>query len=127
MGRQHGYSALMPAARTTLPRFSVSSTINCPNSVGELVNGRAPSSASRTFIFGSTRPAFISMLSLSTISAGVFLGATIPNHEAASKRRRNSPIVGTSGSTGKRVAVVTASARSFLALTYSTDANGLPK
>jgi hypothetical protein len=48
-----------------------------------LVDGRAPSSASRTFIFGSTRPAFISMLSLSTISAGVFLGATIPNHEAA--------------------------------------------
>ena len=36
-----------------------------------------PRSASRALILGSARPALISLLSFSTISAGVFLGAPI--------------------------------------------------
>ena len=37
-----------------------------------------PRSASRAFILGSARAALISLLSLSMISAGVFLGAPTP-------------------------------------------------
>jgi hypothetical protein len=43
-----------------------------------------PKSASRAFILGSARPALISLLSLSTISAGVFLGAPTPHQLLAS-------------------------------------------
>ena len=41
-------------------------------------------SAIFAFSFGSARPALISLLSLSTISAGVFLGAPMPNQELTS-------------------------------------------
>src|SRR5438105_1356032 len=68
------HSALMLAARASLPHFSVSSLMNLPNSAGELGSAVPPSSASRVFIPGSTRPALISLLSLLTISADVFLG-----------------------------------------------------
>ena len=52
------------------------------------VGGRAarapspPRSASRAFILGSARAALISLLSLSTISAGVFFGAPTPIPDA---------------------------------------------
>jgi hypothetical protein len=41
-------------------------------------------SASRAFVLGSARIALISLLSFSTISAGVFFGAPTPNHVVAS-------------------------------------------
>jgi len=41
------YSALMPAARITLPHFSVSSAINFENSTGVIGMGSPPSSARR--------------------------------------------------------------------------------
>ena len=41
-----------------------------------------PRSASRALILGSARAALISLLSLSMISAGVFLGAPTPNQHA---------------------------------------------
>jgi hypothetical protein len=47
-------------------------------------NRRAARSASRALILGSARAALISLLSLSTISAGVFLGVQRPNHPLAS-------------------------------------------
>src|SRR5262249_36410648 len=71
-------SALTPANFTTLPHFSVSSASNLPKSAGEPGSAVAPNSASRTFILGSARPALISLLSLSTILAGVFFGAPMP-------------------------------------------------
>ena len=53
------------------------------------IGGRAastvpPRSASRALILGSARTALISLLSLSTISAGVFLGAPTPYQVLAS-------------------------------------------
>src|SRR5712691_12832068 len=75
---------LMLPARITLPHFSVSSAMCFPKSVGEPENGVPPRSASRALILGSARAAFISLLSLSTISAGVLLGAPMPDHPLTS-------------------------------------------
>src|SRR6266852_5019249 len=74
------YSGLMPAARTTLPHFSVSSEISLPNSAGDPPSGSPPMAANRAFIPASAIAALISLLSLSTISTGVFLGAPMPYH-----------------------------------------------
>src|SRR5215831_12893302 len=49
-----------------------------PKSAGEPGSAVAPHSASRAFILGSARAALISVLSLSTISAGVVRGAPMP-------------------------------------------------
>ena len=72
------HSGLMPADLTTLPHFSVSSAMSLPKSAGEPASAVPPRSASRALILGSARPALISLLSLSMISAGVFLGAPTP-------------------------------------------------
>src|SRR5262245_63221728 len=72
------HSALMLADRITLPHFSVSEARSFPKLAGVIVMGTLPRSASRAFIPGSVRAALISLLSLSTISVGVFLGAPRP-------------------------------------------------
>src|SRR5262245_4309859 len=72
-------SALAPVNLTTLPHFSVSSAISLPNSAGEPGSTVPPRSARRAFILGSSSAALTSLLSLSTISAGVAFGAPIPN------------------------------------------------
>src|SRR5262245_5974390 len=122
----HPYSALMLAARTTLPHFSVSSAMNFPKSAGEPANTAHPRSVRRFFMLGSARAALISWLSFSTICVGVDLGTTIPYQPLASKPGRNSPTVGTSGRASWRVALVTASARSLPALMYPSDASMTP-
>src|SRR5262249_27548824 len=78
------HSALMLAARMTLPHFSVSSAMSLPNSAGVIGVGSTPTSASRAFSFLSARPALTSLLSLSTMSPGVLLGAPTPYHPVAS-------------------------------------------
>src|SRR5215472_15546578 len=105
-----GHSALMLAAWITLRDFSVSSAINFPKSVGVIGIGEPPRSASRALILGSAR-ALILLLSLSTISVGVFLGAPTPYQEVASYPGTNSAKVGMCGSASARITVVTASAR----------------
>jgi|SRR6516162_1772127 len=93
-GDNQAYSGLMLAARITLPHFSVSSAMNWPKSAGDSAKGVPPRSASRAFTLGSARPALISLLSLLTISAGVFLGRQAlargarlgPRHELAHGR-----------------------------------------
>src|SRR5262245_54536028 len=80
----HAHSGLIPANLITLPHFSVSSAMNLPKSAEELANTVAPRSAIRAFIRGSARPALISLLSLSMISAGVFLGMPTPYQLLAS-------------------------------------------
>src|SRR6266568_6269423 len=72
-------SSLAPDNFTTLPHFSVSSTLSLQKSLGVPVSGIPPRSASRAFILGSATPALISLLSLSMISTGVSLGAPTPN------------------------------------------------
>ena len=123
--RQYGiseyYPGFMLAALIILAHFSVSSAMSLPNSAGVIGIGAPPSSASRALILGSASSALISPLSLSTISAGVFFGAPIPNHWLASYPGMNSATVGVSGSTDNRVAEVTACARSLSLLTYSID------
>src|SRR5258708_7337320 len=78
------HSALMLEARTTLPHFSVSSAISLPNSAGVIGMVTPPRSARRALNLGSVRPPLISLLSRSTISLGVFLGAPIPFQPLAS-------------------------------------------
>ena len=52
------YSALILAARITLPHFSVSSATSSPNSAGVIGMGSPPSSAKRACNFGSANIAF---------------------------------------------------------------------
>src|SRR5262245_20393281 len=78
------HSGFIPAALRTLPHFSVSSAMNFPKPAGESAHIVAPNSAYRALILGSARPALISLLSLSMMSAGVFLGTAIPNQPLAS-------------------------------------------
>jgi hypothetical protein len=51
--------------------------LNLPNSAGDPGVTLPPMSASRVLILGSASPALISLLSLLTISTGVFLGADV--------------------------------------------------
>src|SRR6516225_4094102 len=60
----------MPADLDHLAHFSISSAMSLPKSAGETTSGVPPKSASRALILGSARPALISPLSFSTISAG---------------------------------------------------------
>src|SRR5262245_45950485 len=76
--RYPSHSGLMPANLTTLPHFSVSSSMNFPNSAGELARTPPPRSARRILIVGSERPALISSLSFSTMSLGFARGAPKP-------------------------------------------------
>jgi hypothetical protein len=57
-----------------------------PESVGEPASTAPPTSASRTFNLGSARLALTSLLSLSMISAGVFLDTPRPSHALDSIR-----------------------------------------
>src|SRR5262245_44342144 len=74
----------MPANLITLAHFSVSSAMSLPKPAGETTSGVPPKSASRACSLGSARLALISLLSRSTISAGVAFGAPTPNQPVAS-------------------------------------------
>jgi hypothetical protein len=78
------YSGLMLAARITLPHFSISLAMNAPKSAGEPPKTAPPRSAIRALNLGLASAALISLLSLSTMSAGVPLGAPMPPHALAS-------------------------------------------
>src|SRR5262245_41835793 len=77
-------SALMLRARMTLPHFSVSSAMSLPKAAGAPGRTVPPRSATRDFILGSAWLAMITLLILSTISAGVFLGPPTPYQVVAS-------------------------------------------
>ena len=70
--------ALMPANLITLAHFSVSSAMSLPKSAGEPPSVETPTWTNRAFMAGSASAALISLLSLSTMSEGVPLGAPIP-------------------------------------------------
>src|SRR5262249_50748864 len=78
------HCGLMLAATITLPHFPISSAISFPNSAGDPGSATPPRPARRAFILGSSRAALTSLLSFSTISAGVAFGAQTPNHALAS-------------------------------------------
>jgi len=73
------YSSLMPANLMSLAHFTVSSAICLPKSAGEPGSTVPPRPASRPLSLGSARAALISLLSRSTISGRVFLGAPTPS------------------------------------------------
>src|SRR5262245_22681032 len=77
-------SALMLAARITLPHFSISPATNVLNLSGVFATAVAPKSANRALMSEFANPAFVSLLSLSTISIGVFLGTPTPFQPLAS-------------------------------------------
>src|SRR5262249_36309407 len=106
------HSGLAPENLTTLPHFSISSVMSVPKAAGEPGITVPPTSASRALSLESAKPALISMLRLSTILLGVFLGAATPYQALASLPGKKSPTAGRSGSGSQRLAVVTASARS---------------
>src|SRR5262245_58371150 len=90
-----GYqSAFAPENFMTFPHFSVSSAMRFPYSAGERASTVPLRSAKRAFILGSVRAALISLLSLSTISVGVSLGAPMPPQALVSKPGTNSPCDG---------------------------------
>src|SRR5262249_8002729 len=77
-------SGLMLAVWITFPHFSLSAAMNLPKSAADPGRSLPPCSARLAFIVGSASAALISLLSLSTISAGVALGAPTPNQMLAS-------------------------------------------
>src|SRR5262245_1987660 len=78
------YSALRLAARITLPHFSISPATKVLNLSGVFATAVAPKSAKRALMSEFANPAFVSLLSLSTISIGVFLGTPTPFQPLAS-------------------------------------------
>jgi hypothetical protein len=78
------YSALRPANLTTLPHLLVSSAMTFVKSAGVPGMPSPHRSASRALNLWSVKPALIALLSLSTISAGVFFGAAMPSKDVAS-------------------------------------------
>jgi len=110
------YFGLRAANFTTLAHFSVSSAISLPKSAGEPASTVPPVSASRARMAESAKAALIALLSASTISAGVPLGAPMRVAALTSKPGTKSPSVGRSGSACERVVPVTARTRSLLPL-----------
>ena len=78
-----GHSGLMPANLTTLPHLSVSSAMSFPNVAGDPPARHAQIRKSRLYL-GVCRIALVSLLSLSMISIGVFLGTLKPSQTLAS-------------------------------------------
>src|SRR5262245_13337696 len=95
--------------------------MNFAKSLGEPASATPPSSTNRAFMWGSDKAALISLLSLTTISGDVPLGAPIPVHDVSSKPGRKSATVGMFGKASRRVVEVTASGLSLSALTYAMD------
>src|SRR5262245_30234133 len=122
-GTSGDHSGLMPANLITFAHFSVSLAMRFLKAAGDSTRGVAPNPAMRAFILGSTRATLISLLSVSRMSTGVFLGAPMPNHTLTSKPGTDSPTVGMSGNSSKRFGLVTASARNLPLLTCSSDTN----
>src|SRR5215471_4378148 len=78
------YSSATPPALITLAHLSVSAATTLPKSSGVPGISMPPRSNRRALIFGSARPALISLLSLSMISPGVPLGTLMPKKALAS-------------------------------------------
>ena len=87
-------------------------------------NGIKPIVSIFCLISGSARMRFISSCSLSTISRGVFAGASSMCHDTASKPGAGAASAsgGTSGNSGSRVVDDTARARSLPSLISGIDA-----
>src|SRR5262249_27393584 len=77
-------SALMWAARITLPHFSVSVAMSLPKSAGEPRSTVPPRSINRDLILGSSKVELMLLLSILKISSEVPFGAPTPYHDVVS-------------------------------------------
>src|SRR5260370_29764144 len=105
------HSSLVPVAVTTGPHLACSDLMNAAYSPGDIGDGTAswPSSCFCTSAERSVAAA--ALCSLSSTSAGTPAGVTKPYQlSEITLLKPASPVVGTSGSAGLRVADVTASA-----------------
>jgi|SRR6516164_6113685 hypothetical protein len=84
-----------------LAHFSVSSATSSPKSAGDAAWMRIPRSSYFVLISGRARHALISLWSISTISAGIFLGP------AMLSQLSNSPAYAHSGATARSAAICT--------------------
>src|SRR5262249_31166868 len=83
-GASRHHSGLMLAPRITFAHFVVSSAMSFSKAVVEPRNTVPPCSPSRALIMGSATAVLICLLSFSTISRDVLLGAPTPYHVLAS-------------------------------------------
>ncbi len=74
----------MPARLTTVTHLAISVRMYLSNCATVSGCGVTPSSARRLFTAGMASALLISALSLATIGAGVFAGATMPHHTVVS-------------------------------------------
>src|SRR6185503_5280951 len=102
---------LMLRSRTTRAQSAVSSFIALPISAGVLPTGARPCTYSRARRSLASSAFFVSRYTLSMISLGVPVGATIPNHPVFSKPGSVCATGGTPGSCGASVLLVTPRAR----------------
>src|SRR6188472_3235371 len=104
-------SAFAPVAFTTLPHFASSALIYALNASGVLPTGSAPALVNTVLTSADSSARRSSLLRCMTIARGVPAGASTPVHDVDSAPGNPaSAMVGTSGATDTRVAVVTASA-----------------
>src|SRR5262249_5025433 len=115
------HSGLMLAVRITLLHFSVSLTMKVSKSAEEPANMALPRSERRACTWGSARIALISLLTLATIAPALLLLRLMAHHGLASEPGPKAPAGGRSGNASKRMAVVTAKARSRPDLICSID------
>jgi hypothetical protein len=73
-----------PENFSTFDHLAVSSTIRVAKASGNNGNKLTPTSSKRDLNFGSARPSLMTRLSFSTITAGVPLGAPIPDQVTTS-------------------------------------------
>src|SRR3954469_5990705 len=112
------YSGFTPASCATLSQRRDSASIKARNSDALLPTGSMPRSLKVCTTSGARNVAAISPFRRSTTEEGVRAGASTPNHVPPVKPvTPASSIVGTSGASGERLGVATASALSLPART----------
>ncbi len=118
------YSGLTPASLASFANFWISDLMKAPNCSGVSDAASTPSSPKRVLMSGIAATFAIAADNLLTTSAGVPAGASRPHHVLMSKSLSPpaSAMVGSSGMTGVRCALVTASALSLPALIYGETA-----
>jgi hypothetical protein len=112
----------MPASRTTIASRLTSAARKAAACAGVPAPGSAPSWAKRALTSGCTRIRPTSACIFSRTAGGVFAGASSTNQaEKSYPGTPDSAIVGNSGASAERFAVLTASARSLPVFTGCAD------
>src|SRR5260370_40500657 len=102
----------MFASWTTLLHLAISALMRAPNSSGVLATGGNPSVSSRSLTSAAATALAMSARQRSMMSFAVPAGATMPVNVSLSRSGTPaSELVGTSGSTGERLTLSTASAQ----------------